>query len=204
LTAPFHQHYFNARLDIAVDGEENAVQEVNTRSMPAGPENPYLSGYFAEVTPLSRESGAKRNTNPGSARFWRIINPGRKNAMGQPVGYRLCPGETTLPFALLGSSLLNRAGFLTHNFWVTPFDSSEHFPAGDYPNQSPGGEGLPRWTKADRDLANRDLVLWYTIGHTHVPRLEDWPVMPVSSIGFMLRPDGFFDSNPALDVPAPR
>ena len=121
--------------------------------------------------------------------------------MGQPVAYRLCPAETTLPFALPGASLLRRAAFLTHQLWVTPFDPKERFPAGEYPNQNPGGDGLPRWTKANRDLADRDLVVWYTFGQTHVPRLEDWPVMPVSSVGFMLRPDGFFDRNPALDVP---
>ena len=38
-------------------------------------------------------------------------------------------------------------------------------------------------------------------GHTHIPRPEDWPVMPVHKIGFMLKPDGFFGSNPSLDVP---
>ncbi len=41
LIAPYHQHYFNARLDFAVDGENNTVHEVNTRSVPAGRENPY-------------------------------------------------------------------------------------------------------------------------------------------------------------------
>ena len=30
-----------------------------------------------------------------------------------------------------------------------------------------------------------------------------WPVMPVATIGFMLKPVGFFDRNPALDVPRP-
>jgi len=37
---------------------------------------------------------------------------------------------------------------------------------------------------------------------THLVRPEDWPVMPVEHIGFMLVPVGFFDRNPALDVPA--
>jgi primary-amine oxidase len=203
LSAPYHQHYFNARLDFAVDGEENSVEEVNTRSAPPGSANPHRSAFFAETTPLSKESAARRNTEPGSARFWRVINPGRKNAMGGPVAYRLCPGETTLPFAQSSSSLLKRAEFLTRNLWVTPFNPAEQFPAGDYPNQNPGGDGLPRWTQADRDLSARDLVLWYTFGQSHVPRLEDWPVMPVSSVGFVLRPDGFFDSNPALDLPPP-
>jgi primary-amine oxidase len=201
LNAPFHQHYFNARLDFAVDSEENTVYEVNTRSAPAGPDNPFKSGYFAEATPLLKEAEAQRNTNPASARFWRIVNSRHKNAMGQPVAYRLCPAETTLPFALPGASVLKRAAFLTHNLWVTPFDPKERFPAGEYPNQNPGGDGLPSWTKFNRDLADRDLVVWYTFGQTHVPRLEDWPVMPVASVGFTLRPDGFFDRNPALDLP---
>jgi primary-amine oxidase len=201
--APFHQHYFNARLDFAVDGENNTVYEVNTQGAPAGADNPHNSAYFAEAAPLLKESAAQRVTNPTSSRFWRIVNPGRKNSMGQPVAYRLCPGETVLPFAQPGASLLKRAAFLTRNLWVTPFDSRERYPAGEYPNQNPGGDGLPRWMAADRDLADRDLVIWYTFGQTHIPRLEDWPVMPVVSVGFALRPDGFFDRNPALDLPPP-
>ena len=46
-------------------------------------------------------------------------------------------------------------------------------------------------------------MLWYTLGAHHAPRPEDWPVMPVSYAGFLLQPSGFFDGNPALDVPAP-
>ncbi len=203
LNAPYHQHYFNARLDFAVNGEQNSVQEVNTRSAPPGAENPYKNAYFAETTPLLKESEAQRNTNQGRARFWRVVNPGRKNKMGQPVAYRICPGESTLPFASADAPLLKRAGFLTHNLWVTPFDPKERFPAGEYPNQHPDPDGLPKWTQADRELKDRDLVVWYTFGQTHVPRLEDWPVMPVSSVGFMVRPDGFFDGNPALDLPSP-
>jgi primary-amine oxidase len=203
LNAPFHQHYFNARLDFAVDGEANTVQEVNTHGLPAGPENPFNSAFRAETTPFLKELEAQRTTNTPSARFWRVVNPGRKNGMGQPVAYRICPGENTLPYALPGSSLLKRATFLTRNLWVTPFDAQERYPAGEYPNQNPGGDGLPKWTAADREIADRDLVVWYTFGQTHTPRLEDWPVMPVSSVGFMLRPDGFFDRNPTLDLPPP-
>ena len=77
----------------------------------------------------------------------------------------------------------------------------QRFPAGDYPNQHPGGDGLPAWTAADRALENTDLVLWHTFTAHHVVRPEDWPVMPVTRVGFQLRADGFFDGNPALDVP---
>ena len=44
-------------------------------------------------------------------------------------------------------------------------------------------------------------MLWFTCGSNHVARPEDWPVMPVEYAGFHLRPVGFFDRNPALDVP---
>jgi primary-amine oxidase len=37
----------------------------------------------------------------------------------------------------------------------------------------------------------------------HVVRPEDWPVMPVTRAGFNLKPAGFFDYNPAVDVPPP-
>ena len=64
-----------------------------------------------------------------------------------------------------------------------------------------GGLGLPEWTKADRPIENTDVVLWYTLGSHHIPRPEDWPVMPVERVSLTLRPFGFFDANPALDVP---
>jgi primary-amine oxidase len=152
---------------------------------------------------MTTESAARRDTNPASARFWRVVNESRKNAMGGPVGYRLCPGENVLPYSLPSAPLLKRAGFLAKNLWVTPYRPDERFPAGEYPNQSAEDSGLARWTRADRNIAGTDLVLWYTFGQTHIPRIEDWPVMPVGSIGFSLKPDGFFDANPALDVPPP-
>ena len=44
-------------------------------------------------------------------------------------------------------------------------------------------------------------MLWHTFTAHHVVRPEDWPVMPVTTVGFKLRADGFFDGNPALDLP---
>jgi primary-amine oxidase len=52
-------------------------------------------------------------------------------------------------------------------------------------------------------VVDTDIVVWHSFGVTHIPRPEDWPVMPVESSGFSLVPFGFFDRNPALDVPPP-
>jgi primary-amine oxidase len=57
-------------------------------------------------------------------------------------------------------------------------------------------------TAQDRPVENTDVVLWYTFAHTHVPRPEDFPVMPTAYIGFVLKPNGFFSENPANDVPS--
>ena len=86
---------------------------------------------------------------------------------------------------------------------MTPHDPRERYAAGDYPNQHPGGAGLPTYVKADRALENSELVLWYSFGSHHVARPEDWPVMSVVRTGFCLKPDGFFDGNAALDVAPP-
>lgn len=203
LNAPFHQHLFAARLDVAVDGRRNSVVEVNTAGLPSGPENPHGNAFRAVTTPLTTEQQACRAVNAATARFWRIVSNERTNRLGQPTAYRLVPGENCPVFAQPDASVRRRAGFASHNLWVTPYHPEERYPAGDYPNQHPGGDGLVRWTQANRPIENTELVVWYVFGHNHVPRPEDWPVMPVSSLGFLLKPDGFFPRSPALDVPPP-
>ena len=203
LNAPNHQHLFNIRLDWMVDGRANSVYEVHAEAEPLGPENPHGNAFFAKDTLLRRESEAQQVIDPFSARYWKIVNPSVKNGLGEPVAYKLLPGENTLPLAHPESSVMKRAGFAQKHFWVTPFTPGENFPAGDYPNQHPGGDGLSAWTRADRPIENTQLVVWYTMNAPHLARPEDWPVTPVETISFLLKPHGFFDRNPALDVPPP-
>ena len=174
---------------------------MNSKQLPRGDENPHGNAFVAEHTLFEREQDAQRLCNMASSRYWKIVNPSVKNRMNQPVGYRLIPAENAVPFAHDDAAVIRRAGFLKRHLWVTPYRAEEKFAAGDYPNQRAEGDGLPKWTEANRPIADTDLVVWYTFGHTHIPRPEDWPVMPVHRIGFMLKPDGFFHSNPAMDLP---
>ncbi|RTL66948.1 MAG: primary-amine oxidase [Pseudonocardiaceae bacterium] len=201
LGAPFHQHLFSARLDMTVDGAHNAVEEVEAQRVPMGEGNPYGNAFRRSVTRLQRESDAQRQANAASARVWHIVNPEKRNALGQEVGYVLHPtGQPTL-LADDASSIAARATFATKALWVTRYDPAERYSAGDFVNQNPGGAGLPAWVQADRPVDGEDIVVWHTFGLTHFPRPEDWPVMPVDYTGFVLKPAGFFDRNPALDVP---
>ena len=201
LYAPNHQHVFCTRLDMAVDGPNNTVVEVDTVAAPVGEANPYGNAFYVKPTPLQTEQEAQRLIDPFAARYWQITNPGSTNKTGAPVAYKLMPGENTLPFAQPDSSIAKRGAYMWKHLWVTPYHRDERYPAGDYPNQHAGGAGLPAWTQANRSVDNTDLVVWYVMNGNHIARLEDWPVMPVTNIGFKLKPSGFFDQNPALDVP---
>jgi primary-amine oxidase len=200
--APHHEHFFTFRLDFDIDGAApNRVIEMNSVPVPAGPRNPHGGGFEMHETTLATEREAQRNLDLASSRKWIVQNPSARNALGHPTGYAILPGENAIPFALPDSWVRKRAGMLNSHIWVTPYAAGEMYAAGDYPNQSKGGDGLPSWTKANRPIDSKDVVLWYTMGVTHNPRPEDWPVMPVHSAGFKLVPWGFFGKNPAMDLP---
>jgi primary-amine oxidase len=201
LAAPFHQHLFNVRLDMEVDGTDNAVVEVDTVPTPPGAGNPWGNAFATVSTLLESELVARRKVDAARGRSWKIVNRTKVNGVGEPTAYKLVPGPTPTLLAAPSSSVGQRAAFAAHNLWVTPFAEGERRAAGDYPNQHRGGAGLPAWTAQDRPVVDTDIVVWHSFGVTHIPRPEDWPVMPVEYSGFSLVPFGFFDRNPALDVP---
>jgi len=201
LYAPNHQHFFNVRLDFDIDGTSNSVYQVDIEPEPVGGDNAFENAFYAKSTLLENELQARSNLNLETSRFWKIVNHHKTNHVGQPVGYKFMGGDNCIPFASKNSYWRRRAGFVDHHVWITPFDENEKYGAGDFPNQSKGGDGLSQWTQADRNIKDTDIVFWYTMGHTHLPRPEDYPVMPTAYIGFLLKPVGFFDENPANDVP---
>jgi primary-amine oxidase len=203
LYGPNHQHYFNVRIDWMLEGQENSVYEVNCEPLPWGPENPRGNAWVARETLLATESEAQRVIEPRTARYWKIVNPTRLNGVDGPVAYKLVPGSNTFPFSHEGSPQWERGGFVRNHLWVTAYHERERYAAGDYPNQQRGGDGLPAYVQQNRPLVATDVVTWYTFGSNHVVRSEDWPVMPVDMLGFYLKPTGFFDGNPAIDVSPP-
>ncbi len=199
--APHHQHMFNVRLDLMVDGERNSIYETQNEPEPPGPDNPHGNACRSKATLLRTEHQAQRLIDPLNARSWKIVSTTRRNRLGEPTAYRLVPGDNVACFLSEHATVMKRASFMRKHLWVTPYDPAEKYATGDYPNQHPGGAGLAAYTAQDRPIEDTNLVVWYTMGANHIARLEDWPVMPVVHIGFMLKPDGFFERNPALDVP---
>ncbi len=203
VVAPHHQHFFNFRLDFDVDGVSNSVTETNSSAMPASADNPYQNGFVMRETQIKTEREAQRVMDMQTARIWTVMNPTAKNSLGQNTSYIIAPGANALPYISNESLVRKRAQFINNHFWATRYNADEIYAAGVYPNQSAGkGDvGLPKYTADNESLENQDVVVWYTLGVTHIPRPEEWSVMPTTHVGFKLLPGAFFNRNPALDVP---
>ncbi len=199
--APFHQHFIVARLDLDVDGPLNTVHAVSSRATGVSADDPYGLGLEVVSTPLRTEAEGKQDYDWASQRAWKVVNSGAENGLGSPVGYKLVPSGAFPALLSPSSPAFQRAEVIGHTLWVTPYHPDERWPCGDFPNLSLHDSGLPTWTSADRSIENTDVVLWYVFGIHHITRPEDWPVMPTDAVSFWLKPFGFFDRNPALDVP---
>ena len=198
-----HEHYFNVRLDMSVDGDANTVVEMQADRIPTGANNPHGNAHGVSQTVITSEQEGARDTAPKDSRFWKIENRGCSNQLGWHPAYKLMPGPNVAPMHQPESPFMRRAGFVAHDLWVTAYDPDELHAPGGYISQSEGGPGLPEWIQKDRNLVDADVVLWHTVGVLHLPRPEDYPVMPVEYTGFMLKPFGFFERNPAMDLAPP-
>jgi len=200
LVATNHDHFLSFRMDVDVDGTDNSFVKDEIRARASG-QGPRKSIWTAETKTLKREQDARLHMSMEQPSVWRVVNPKIVGATGYPVSYEVMPGHNAMSILSPEDPAVKRAGFVDYMLWVTPYAPNERWAAGDFPNRSRGGDGLPRWTKANRSIENADVVLWYTVGFHHIVRPEDWPVMPTSMHEFELRAFGFFDRNPALDLP---
>jgi primary-amine oxidase len=198
--APYHQHFIVARLDLDIDGANNTVYALDSESLPLGPDNPDGLALVQRRTPLRSELEGRQDYDWGTQRSWHVVNDGVRNGLGTPVAYKLVPGGAIPALLDPSSFVIRRASAIEHTLWVTPYHEDERWPCGEFPNLSAEDSGLTRWTAADRPIENTDVVLWYVFGIHHLTRPEEWPVMPVDTVSFWLKPVGFFDRNPALDV----
>jgi primary-amine oxidase len=200
--APFHQHFLVARLDLDIDGSDNTVLEVDSQAEPISAENPYGLSVTTRATPVRSEADSARDFNWHAQRSWKVVNPNKTNAVGSNVAYKLVPSASIPPLMDATAPQYLRAPVIGHTVWVTKNHEDERWPCGDYPTQSEHDTGMTSWIANDEPLENTDVVLWYVLGIHHITRVEDWPIMPADTVSFWLKPFGFFDQNPSIDVAA--
>ncbi len=200
---PHHQHFFNVRLDMAVDGTANRVYEVTPTAMPEGPGNPVGNAWRAEETLIEDETMARREADPLAGPLLedrqrqrhQRARPARR-LQARPRAHDQVVRPPRLRRRQAGR--LHRPPALGHR--LRPGRGLRHR---RLPEPVRGRRRPARLRRAGRNLTDTDVVLWFTFGANHVVRPEDWPVMPVHPIGFRLLPAGFFVGNPALDNPQP-
>ncbi len=199
--APFHQHFLVARLDLDVDGEDNTVLEVDSEALPVSDQNPYGLDLVTRSTPVRSEAESGRDYDWARQRSWKVASASRTNKVGAPTAYKLVP--TGCFPAMMDPSTVQflRSPVIGHTLWVTRHHDEERWPAGTHPTQSTRDtDGISAWVADDEPLEGADVVLWYVFGIHHITRIEDWPVMPADTVSFWLKPFGFFDQNPSIDV----
>lgn len=197
--APYHDHYFSFRLDMDIDGQRNLLllDTVQPQTLPPG--NRRRSLWTLRTSQIVKE-GAVSHGGGNKRVHWRLINPNRRTPLGHFPGYYLVPGHVITSLLTADDPPQQRALFSSNPLWVTRRKPREYWAAGEFPNQSKGGEGLPQYVADGESVANQDVVLWYNIGFHHLTLPEDFPVLPTLWHEFKLRPANFFTRNPAHDL----
>lgn len=195
-----HDHFFSFRLDMDVDGTQNnfMIDKLVPRKIAA---RTRTSIWAVETEMPQREQEAILDADARKPGLWMFTSATAKDPVGHPTGYEIMPGATAVSLTSPDDPAQKVGAFSEHQMWVTPYKPDELYAAGMYVTSSKGNEGLPAWTKANRSIANTDLVGWYTLGFHHVVRDEDWPVMPTMWHDFLIRPMNFFQENPAMTLP---
>ena len=196
-----HDHFFSLRLDVDIDGRANRFvrDKLMVRRQPSDSMRKSIWQIEREVA--QTDSNAKFRLSFDNPSLWRVENATRENHLGYATSFALKPGANARPLVDADDPPLERAQFVNHHLWVTPYRDDELWAGGHYSNQSAAGKGLPEWTSENRNIEDTDIVIWYTLGFHHVPSTEDWPVYSLGSNSITLRPYNFFDQNPAMDLP---
>ncbi|HHA1717633.1 primary-amine oxidase [Enterobacter kobei] len=197
-----HQHIYNFRLDMDVDGINNKLVAMDPEVKPNTSGGPRTSTMQVNQYDIDTEQQAAQKFDPGTIRL--LSNTRKENRMGNPVSYQIIPyAGGTHPVATGAKFapdewIYHRLSFMDKQLWVTRYHPDERYPEGKFPNRSIHDTGLGQYSKDNESLNDQDDVVWMTTGTTHVARAEEWPIMPTEWVHALLKPWNFFDETPTL------
>ncbi|KAK5704182.1 hypothetical protein LTR97_003195 [Elasticomyces elasticus] len=198
--ATHHQHIFSLRVDPAIDGYHNRLVYDEALPMPRSDFNPHGTGYYAQETVVETSGGYDLDFDTN--RTFKIQNVDVRNPInGKPVAYKIHAPPFQKIISDTESFNHKRAEFSDRNIYAVKYRENELYAGGKYTNQSRGGTGVRSWANRKDNIVDEDLVVFVQFGINHIPRIEDFPVMPCEIIKVALKPVNFFERNPAIDVP---
>ncbi|KAK7292355.1 hypothetical protein RIF29_08133 [Crotalaria pallida] len=200
----YHDHFYIYHLDLDIDGEYNSFEKTNFKTVRVTDGSSKRKSYWTIETETAKtESDGKVKIGTAALEL-AVVNPNKQTSVGNVVGYRLIPAPPIHPLLAQDDYPQIRGAFTNNNVWVTPYNRTEKWAGGLYIDESRGEDTIEVWTKKNRDIKNKDIVLWPVLGVHHVPAQEDFPIMPLLSTGFELRPANFFERNPVLKTLSPK
>ncbi|CAN1186077.1 Amine oxidase [copper-containing] gamma 1 [Linum perenne] len=197
-----HDHFVTFHLDMDVDGPNNSfvkvnlVKEENTKG-----KTPRKSYLRTQRHVAKTEDDARVKLSLYDPSEFHVVNPSRMSRLGNPSGYKVVPGGNAASLLDRDDPPQMRSAFTNNQIWVTPYNRTEQWAGGLFAYQSHGDDTLDVWSKRNREIENKDVVLWYTLGFHHIPCQEDFPLMPTVTESFKLKPVNFFERNPVLRAP---
>ena len=195
--APNHDHYFSFRLDLDIDGTQNALVR-DTIVPTAIPDSKTRTSLWTVKSDRYAAEGPIAEDHMSAGESWRVINPNVKTTLKYDPSYMIETHHQATSAMDKADPPQRRAGFTAFSLWASRYAEGEDWAAGLYPNLSTKDEGLPAYVAQKRGIDNQDLVVWYTMGFRHVPRPEDFPILPTFWHEVTLRPAFFFDRDPSM------
>lgn len=179
VNAQNHQHIFAVRVDPEIDGNRNTVATLDV--VPGESDdntNPYRQSFTTKLTKFHTTEEAKTYGSHLTSRTWLMssTNETLNCYTKSPTSYKLIPKHHARFLVLPDSPLYPKAEFSEYDVWVTPYVDGQLYAGGRYLNNS----GVPQWSQEAREqsIEDTDVVLWHVFRIDHVPRVEDYPVMP--------------------------
>lgn len=201
LVAPFHDHYFNFRLDFDIDQPANMFHTMDIVPAEIAEGAQRRSMWTVEHVMPDSELDARYKISASTPRYFHIMNPARESYLGHRPGWMIHHGSVAYgPYDYENDPPMKRNAYIEYSVWATVYDPDQRYAGGKYAFQSDGTDTLATWVQADRPLMGEDIVIWFTAGFHHIPRMEDWPVMSTEWKTIHIMPHNFFATNPAMTL----